>query len=165
MSTNPNPSNPIQDSTQDSIQDSIQDSDQIEIPPHSPKMSLLTLPTELLLQILSHLSPRTLTSLRLTSHRLEPLAFPLLFRNIPNWLDYKTSHAAIIALANDAYERPSGMWSPWASEPDRKVEGVWLELLWRVEMRGGFVLQGGEGGDGVVRAWVDRPQDAGTVGL
>ncbi|KAG4410956.1 hypothetical protein IFR04_015903, partial [Cadophora malorum] len=99
-------------------------------------MSLLTLPTELLLQILSHLSPRTLTSLRLTSHRLEPLAFPLLFRNIPNWLDYKTSHAAIIALANDACERPSGMWSPWASEPDRKVEGVWLELLWRVEMRG-----------------------------
>lgn len=37
------------------------------------------------------------------------------------------------------------MWSPWASEPDRKVEGVWLGLLWRVELRGDFVLQGGEG--------------------
>ncbi|KAH7407910.1 hypothetical protein BKA64DRAFT_743483 [Cadophora sp. MPI-SDFR-AT-0126] len=127
-----------------------------------PSPTLLTLPPELLLQILYSLHPRTLTSIRLTCHLLERLAFPILFRNLPNWLDYKKSHAAIIALANDAYERPSGMWSPWASEPEHEVRGVWLGLLWRGEGKGGFVVgRKGVGGVGMgVRlegegVWVD----------
>ncbi|KAK0116617.1 hypothetical protein ONS96_012473 [Cadophora gregata f. sp. sojae] len=127
--------------------------------PHTPP-TLTTLPTELLLQILLYLPPSSLQTLRLTSHHLETLSFPLLFRNLPNWLDYKRSHAAIVALANDAFERPSGMWSPWASEPDGEVQGTWLGLLWRVETRGGFVLnenwgkKDGEEGEGE-GVWVD----------
>ena len=51
------------------------------------------------------------------------------------------------------------MWSPWASEKNESVKGVWLGLLWRDEMKGGFVLQGGEewreGTDGEEGYWVD----------
>ncbi|PVH80660.1 hypothetical protein DL98DRAFT_369617, partial [Cadophora sp. DSE1049] len=113
---------------------------------------------ELLTLILHFLPPSSLRTLRLTSRRLETLSFPLLFAHVPNWLDYKTSHAAIVALANDAFERPSGMWSPWASEPDEEVRGLWLGILWRVEMKGPFMVdwEGGEGGEeGVLVEGVD----------
>ncbi|CZT44961.1 uncharacterized protein RSE6_05223 [Rhynchosporium secalis] len=93
-----------------------------------------TLPTELLYQILSHIPKSSLPSVRLLNHTFEAIAFPLLFKNLLNWLDYKTSHAAITALAHDVYNRPSIMWSPCASEPDGPVEAVWLGIIWRLQM-------------------------------
>ncbi|KAG4431282.1 hypothetical protein IFR05_013226, partial [Cadophora sp. M221] len=89
------------------------------LPSSSPSLTTLTsLPPELLHQILTHIPKSDLPSIRLLNHTFETLAFSILFRNLLNWLDYKTSHAAVVALALDVCERPSGMWSPWASEPE-----------------------------------------------
>ncbi|KAH7356482.1 hypothetical protein BKA65DRAFT_375396, partial [Rhexocercosporidium sp. MPI-PUGE-AT-0058] len=103
------------------------------------------LPPELLHEILSHIPKSSLPSIRLLNHTFESLTFPLLFRNLLNWLDYKTSHAAIMALAHSAYERPTVMWSPWASEPEGAVQDVWLGVVWRLQMKSAEVEGGREG--------------------
>ncbi|KAH9223778.1 hypothetical protein DL95DRAFT_269685, partial [Leptodontidium sp. 2 PMI_412] len=97
---------------------------------------------ELLHEILSHIPKSSLPSIRLLNHTFEAIAFPLLFRNMLNWLDYNTSHAAILALAHDAFERPSVMWSPWASEPEGPVRDGWLGVVWRLQMGTGLVREG-----------------------
>ncbi|KAL2073792.1 hypothetical protein VTL71DRAFT_11118 [Oculimacula yallundae] len=96
-----------------------------------------TLPPELLHLILTHVPKSSLPSLRLLNHTFESIAFPLLFKNLLNWLDYNTSHAAITAFAHDVHNRPAAMWSPCASEPDGDVEGMWLGIIWRLQMKTG----------------------------
>jgi hypothetical protein len=60
------------------------------------------------------------------------LTFPALFGHLIRWLDYETSHRAVIALARDAYNRPAVMWSPWATGPDGPVDPVFLSVVWKL---------------------------------
>jgi len=96
---------------------------------------MVSLPLELLQQILTHVPQTSLSKCRLVSHDFSTVSFPLLFSHIPRWLDYTVSHQAIIALAHDAYNRPAVMWSPWASEPNDPVDDIWLGIVWRFLMK------------------------------
>ncbi|TAQ87380.1 hypothetical protein B7494_g4297 [Chlorociboria aeruginascens] len=93
--------------------------------------TLLTLPPELLDQILSLLPKSTLRALRSQNKLFSKLCFPLIFTHLPHWLCYKTSHRSIIAVAEDAYGRPAAMWSPWATGPDGPIEDIWLKIVWK----------------------------------
>ncbi len=73
--------------------------------------------------------------MRLVSHTFDMLAFPIVFKHIPLWLDYKLSHQKIQELALDLCERPAVIWSPWASEPEGEVQETWLELCWKLMAR------------------------------
>jgi len=94
------------------------------------------LPPELVTSILKHLPKRSLSSARLVCHTFNMLSFPLIFSHIPQWLNYEVSHRAVISLANDLYNRPVVMWSPWATGPDGAVDEVWMLLVWKVLMKG-----------------------------
>jgi hypothetical protein len=94
-----------------------------------------SLPTEIVQQILDHLPKKSLSSCRLVCRTFAALTFPLLFSHIPKWLDYETSHRAVISLAHDAYNRPAVMWSPWATGPDGPVEEVFLSIIWKLLMK------------------------------
>ncbi|KAI9054214.1 hypothetical protein LZ554_001384 [Drepanopeziza brunnea f. sp. 'monogermtubi'] len=93
------------------------------------------LPPELLYTILSHVPKRSLPSARLVNHVFEAISFPLLFRNLLNWLDHEASHAAVLAVAQDVYSCPAVMWSPWALEPDGPAAETWVGILWRLQMK------------------------------
>jgi hypothetical protein len=73
--------------------------------------------------------------MRLVSRSFGMLAFSLVFKHIPLWLDYKLSHQKIQELALDLRERPAVMWSPWVDEPEGEVQEVWLELCWKLMAR------------------------------
>jgi hypothetical protein len=90
------------------------------------------LPTELLCQIISHVSQTSLTQLRLVSRAFDALSFTLVFSHIPQWLDYEISHRRVLTIALDAYNRPAVMWSPWATAPDHPCHKIWLGIVWRV---------------------------------
>jgi hypothetical protein len=90
-----------------------------------------TIPPEILHQILLHIPKDQLATCRLVNHSFSSLAFPIQFSFIPHWLDYNLSHQAIVALAQDAFNRPAVMWSPFALEPQGPVESVWMEIVWK----------------------------------
>ncbi|KAJ5051615.1 uncharacterized protein L3040_001390 [Drepanopeziza brunnea f. sp. 'multigermtubi'] len=94
-----------------------------------------TLPPELLHTILSHVPKRSLPSARLVNHVFEAISFPLLFRNLLNWLDHEASHAAVLAVAQDVYSCPAAMWSPWALEPTGPAAETWVGIVWRLQMK------------------------------
>lgn len=91
-----------------------------------------SLPLELHYQILSHVPPSSLPTVRLVSRIFERITFIATFSHLRNWLDYEISHRSITSLAHDAYNRPAVMWSPWASEPDKDVDEVFLGLIWKL---------------------------------
>ncbi|TVY82576.1 hypothetical protein LSUE1_G002064 [Lachnellula suecica] len=113
-----------------------------------------TLPTEVLAQILTQIPKSSLPSVRLACHAFNALSFPLLFSHIAQWLNYEVSHRAVISIANDAYNRPAVMWSPWATGPDGPVDGIWMALVWKSLMKSEaqglsvFEPKGGEGNVG-----------------
>jgi hypothetical protein len=94
-----------------------------------------TLPAELVAQILSNLPKSSLTPCRLVCRSFSTISFPLLFANVPLWLDYNYSHQSIISLTQDVLNRPAVMWSPWALGPDGPAEDVWMGIVWRMLMR------------------------------
>lgn len=94
------------------------------------------LPPELLHQILLHVPKSSLPECRLICRSFSTIAFPILFSFVPKWLNFEMSHRAIIALAHDACNRPAVMWSPWATGPDGPVDQVWIEIVWKLLMKG-----------------------------
>jgi hypothetical protein len=92
------------------------------------------LPTELVCQIISHVSKTSFTQLRLVSRLFNTLLFTLVFSHIPQWLDYKLSHRRVLTMAHNAYNRPAVMWSPWATAPDHPCTDIWLGIVWKVLM-------------------------------
>ena len=73
----------------------------------------------------------------------------------------------MVALANDAYNRPAVMWSPWATGPDEPVEQVWIGIVWRLlvgrDVGAGIEIIGkGEGkGGGEASGLASRLEDLG----
>lgn len=93
------------------------------------------LPPEIIQQIVANVPKSSLSSCRLVCRTFNTFAFPILFSHVPHWLDYKTSHQAVLALVHDALNRPAVMWSPWASEPSGPVDDVWMGIVWKLIMK------------------------------
>ncbi|KAE9378145.1 hypothetical protein N431DRAFT_329652 [Stipitochalara longipes BDJ] len=91
-----------------------------------------SLPPEIVRQIVSNAPKSSLASCRLVCRMFDSFAFPILFSYIPHWLDYKTSHQAVLSLVHDVYNRPAVMWSPWASEPDLPVDNIFMGIIWKL---------------------------------
>jgi hypothetical protein len=94
-----------------------------------------SLPPEIVQQIVAIVPKSSLANCRLVCRSFNTFAFPILFSHVPNWLDYTLSHRAVLSLVHDAFNRPTVMWSPWASEPDRPVDNVWMEIVWKLLMK------------------------------
>ncbi|KAN0108488.1 hypothetical protein V8E51_008230 [Hyaloscypha variabilis] len=115
-----------------------------------------SLPPEIIRQIVANVPKSSLLSCRLVCRAFNTFAFPILFSHIPHWLDYKTSHQAVLSLVDDVYNRPAVMWSPWASEPDLPVSNAFMGIVWKLLMKSdppGFSLTIEEGGEAMM---VDR---------
>ena len=91
-----------------------------------------TLPPEIISQIITNIPKSSLPEIRLVCHSFNTFAFPPLFSHVPHWFDYTLSHRAVTSLVNDVFNRPSVMWSPWATGPDGPAESVWLAICWKV---------------------------------
>ena len=106
------------------------------------------LPPEIVRQIVANVPKPSLPSCRLVCRTFNTFAFAILFSHIPHWLDYKTSHQAVLSLVHDVYNRPAVMWSPWASEPDLPVDRVFMGIVWKLLVKTdppGFSLISQEG--------------------
>ncbi|ESZ98478.1 hypothetical protein SBOR_1140 [Sclerotinia borealis F-4128] len=98
---------------------------------------------ELLKHILTCLPMSSLRSCRFVNRAFSMLAFSLLFSDIRNWLDSSKSLQLLVSIAHDPFNRPTVIWSPWATVYDVHVEVVWLQIVWRI-LKGGDLSYEGE---------------------
>jgi hypothetical protein len=91
-----------------------------------------SLPAEIVANILTYVPKRSLTSCRLVCRSMAVLAFPALFGHLIRWLDYETSHRAVISLAVMLIIGWLRRGVLWATGPDGPVDPVFLSVVWKL---------------------------------
>ncbi|KAG9250491.1 uncharacterized protein F5Z01DRAFT_666191 [Emericellopsis atlantica] len=76
-----------------------------------------TLPSELVLEILTYLPPQSIKNIRIVSRSFHALVPAPDFSLLASFLDPETALSTIVAASKDLSRRPRSIWSPHCSVP------------------------------------------------